>query len=252
MTRLPSSFLARPIAHRGLHDRAAGVIENSLPAIRAAREAGYGVEIDLQLSSDGEAMCFHDDELDRLTAEHGRVREWSCEDLRALALKGGDGAVIPTFAEALEAAGDAPLLVEIKPQSGGTAMAALTSRASDLAARHPGPVAFMSFDPAVILWLRDHAPEPPRGLVSMDWEQAKDDGDLDAETRAALTEVRQFEEVGADFVSYRWQDLPRPRLEALKEAGAPLLCWTTTSEAEDRSARLHAGNVTFEGYRPPV
>lgn len=249
MTRLPSAFLARPIAHRGLHDRAAGVVENSLPALRAAAEAGYGIEIDLQLSSDGEAMCFHDDDLERLTDEHGRVREWSCEDLQALPLKGGNGATIPTFAQALEAAGEAPLLVEIKPQAGGTSMAALTSRASDLAARHPGPVAFMSFEPAVVLWLRDHAATLPRGLVSMDWSLAKE-GDLDAETRAALTDVTQFEELEADFVSYRWQDLPRQRLRELKERGVPLLCWTTKSEAEDESARLHADNVTFEGYRP--
>ena len=71
---LDPAFLTIPLAHRGLHDRAAGVIENSRAAITAAVEAGYGVEIDLQLSADGEAMVFHDDELLRLTPVRGPVR----------------------------------------------------------------------------------------------------------------------------------------------------------------------------------
>ena len=64
---------ARPIAHRGLHDAAHGVIENTAGAVRAAIAAGYGIEIDLQISGDGEAMVHHDDVLGRLTEGEGRL-----------------------------------------------------------------------------------------------------------------------------------------------------------------------------------
>ena len=52
MTRvaLPDSFLRLPIAHRALHDRGRCRIEYSPSAMRAAVEAGYAMEIDLQLS----------------------------------------------------------------------------------------------------------------------------------------------------------------------------------------------------------
>ena len=114
---LPAAFLAAPIAHRGLHDRGAGRIENSLSAIRAARDAGYGIEIDLQRSSDGVAMVFHDDTLDRLTDETGPVRARSAAELSHIRLKDSTD-TIPTFAEVLaEVAGRVPLLVEIKDQS---------------------------------------------------------------------------------------------------------------------------------------
>ena len=66
MSRLPALFLGAPIAHRALHDLAAGRPENSPAAIEAACRAGYGIEIDLQLSSDGQAMVFHDYDLNRL------------------------------------------------------------------------------------------------------------------------------------------------------------------------------------------
>ena len=114
---LDPAFLTTPIAHRGLHDRAAGVIENSRAAVSAAVEAGYGIEIDLQLSADGEAMVFHDDELFRLTGESGPVRDRTAAALGAIELEGG-GETIPTLAEILAlVAGRAPLLIEAKDQS---------------------------------------------------------------------------------------------------------------------------------------
>ena len=89
MTPLPTAFLATPLAHRGLHDRRKGVIENSRSAVAAAVDAGYGVEIDLQLSADGEAMVFHDYHLDRLTAASGPVAQVSAADLGRLTLTDG-------------------------------------------------------------------------------------------------------------------------------------------------------------------
>ena len=46
-------LIARPIAHRGLHDEARGIIENTPSAIAAAVAADYAIEIDLQVTADG-------------------------------------------------------------------------------------------------------------------------------------------------------------------------------------------------------
>ncbi len=117
MIPLPSAFLGRPLAHRGLHDRKSGVIENSRAAIKAAVAAGYGVEIDLQQSADGEAMVFHDDVLDRLTAETGPISARNARELAGVSLKdGAEG--IPTLAEILDIVrGRSALLIEFKDES---------------------------------------------------------------------------------------------------------------------------------------
>src|SRR5690554_1039793 len=111
---LPEAFLARPLAHRGLHGP--GVPENSLAALRAAIAAGYGVELDLQPSSDGVAMVFHDAALDRMTGRKGRVDGLTAKELGTLRLA-GTGETIPTLRAFLdEVAGRVPVLVEIKSQ----------------------------------------------------------------------------------------------------------------------------------------
>src|SRR6056297_1261202 len=117
MTALPPGFLARPIAHRGYHDAAAGRIENSRSAFAAAMEAGYGIELDVQLSRDGVAMVFHDTMLDRLTDETGPVRDRGAAALQDIGLTGSRD-TIQTLTQVLRAIdGTVPVLVEIKDQS---------------------------------------------------------------------------------------------------------------------------------------
>ena len=159
VTPLPTSFAARPIAHRALHGP--GRPENARAAILAAVEAGYGIEIDLQLSSDGAAMVFHDETLDRLTAETGPVRARRAADLQQIRLTGGDDR-IPTFAEVLGmVAGHVPLLVEVKDQSGtlGESDGALERAAASDVSGYVGPLAFMSFNPHMVAHLADLAPD---------------------------------------------------------------------------------------------
>ncbi|MEM1314414.1 MAG: glycerophosphodiester phosphodiesterase family protein [Pseudomonadota bacterium] len=257
---LDAAFLRHPLAHRGLHDRDAGIIENSLTAVLAAAEAGYGVEIDLQLSSDGEAMVFHDDALARLTGRSGPVGALTAAELQATPLLGAADPAEgpPRFADLLEALdGRAPLLVEIKSQPTEAATRALTRRACAILSGREGAVAVMSFDPTAVLAAAEVAPEIPRGLVSMDYEAAAARGDGDVSglpkaVRTALTEMAAWQAAGCAFASFRWQDLPSARTEALRAAGAPVLCWTTRSAEDDAAARRQADNVTFEGYRPPL
>jgi glycerophosphoryl diester phosphodiesterase len=249
--QLPPEFLGAPIAHRGLHDRARGVIENSAGAVRDAVAAGYGIEIDVQLASDNAAMVFHDDTLDRLTAQSGPIRGWASRDLAKLRLTGSEEGV-PTLPEVLTIVGGrVPLLIELKDQSGGTGSAPddlekAVARALD---GYSGPVAVMSFNPHMVANLKKRAPLVPRGITT-DGYSEKEWPDLSADTLRALREISAFDEVGASFISHDWHDLGAPRVTELKARGVPILCWTVRSAADEAIARRVADNITFEGYVP--
>lgn len=251
MTRMSPDYWARPFAHRGLHS--AGIAENSIAAIGAAVDAGYAIEIDVQPSSDGEAMVFHDYQLDRLTGEAGRFDGRTADDLRSIELSGGGG-MIPTLAEALELIGGrVPLLIEIKDQSESFVRTdgALEGRVCELVekAGHIDTCAVMSFNPFSAAHVRACLPNLARGVVSYDYEH-EHDAAVPAEHRADLAALRWFEEAGADFVSYGAASLPTPRTDALREAGVPVFCWTIRSPEQAEQALKHCDQITFEGYRP--
>ncbi|WP_209425342.1 glycerophosphodiester phosphodiesterase family protein [Pararhodobacter sp. SW119] len=254
---LPRDFLHLPIAHRALHGP--GRPENSTAAIAAAVAAGYGIEIDLQGSADGVAMVFHDDTLDRLTAEAGPVRGRAAADLAQIALNGADGGGIPTLADVLAlVAGRVPLLVEIKDQSGGMGPVdeALEKAAAAALRGYGGPVAVMSFNPHSMAAMARHAPDVPRGLTTYAFPK-KDAPSADADPaieagRKALARIVSFDDVGASFISHDWHDLARPRVAELKARGVPVLSWTIRSPEEEAVARRVADNITFEGYLPPL
>lgn len=246
---LPAEFLRLPIAHRALHDRKAGRIENSPAAVRAAVEAGYGIEIDLQLSKDGVAMVFHDDELDRLTAEKGPVAHRTAAELGRIGLKGGEDR-IPTLAEVLELVGGrVPLLIELKDQTMRLVQTdgALEAATAEALKGYDGAVALMSFNPHCIAHLARLAPERPRGITTAAYD-LKGWFPLDRATRAHLRAIPDYDRVGASFISHEAKDLGRPRVAELKAAGAAILCWTIRSAGAEAEARQVADNVTFEGY----
>ncbi len=249
---LPRAFLEAPIAHRALHDIGQGVVENSVTAIRRAVQAGYGIEIDVQLSSDGVAMVFHDDTLDRLTGVTGPVRARSAADLVELTLTGSEDQIAPLSDVLALIDGAVPLVVEIKDQSGGlgeadTALEEAVARDLD---HYAGPVAVMSFNPYVVDAMQRLAPDVPRGLVTSGFVPSKWPH-LSSETCTALRSISSFGQVGAAFVSHHWADLGSPRIAELKAQGVPVLCWTVTTPQIEAEARRVADNITFEGYLPP-
>ena len=248
-TLLPEAFLRLPIAHRALHDRAQGRIENSPAAITAAIEAGYGIEIDVQLSRDGVAMVFHDETLDRLTAHSGLVCERTAAELCQIGLTGGLDC-IPTLAQVLrQIAGRAPLLIEIKDQTG--LMAPSDGRlesavAADLAG-YAGPVALMSFNPHSVAHMARLWPSIARGLTTSAYD-TKDWAPLPAETCAHLRDIPDYDRTLSSFISHEAADLARPRVAELRAQGANILCWTIKSQAAEVAARKYAQNITFEQY----
>ena len=101
-------------AHRGLHDNQTDAPENSLKAFQLAVEAGYGIEMDVQLSKDEVPVVFHDETLKRMCGTEGKVWEYTLEELQKMKLADSDE-TIPTFQEVLElVGGKVPLIVEYK------------------------------------------------------------------------------------------------------------------------------------------
>ena len=251
---LPAAILTVPLAHRALQDAADGRPENSRAAIRSAIAAGYGIEIDLQLSSDGCAMVFHDNDLDRLAEASGPVRARTCSALQAIPLKGGDGEGIPELAEVLElVAGQVPLLIELKDQNGemGLTDGALERATAKALKGYAGPVAVLSFHPHSVADLARLAPDLARGIPTSAYDPAEWP-ELPRAVCDGLRGIPDFARTGSSFISHEAGDLPRPRVQALRNDGVPVLCWTVTSAAEETAARVFADNVTFEQYLSPL
>lgn len=246
---LPPLFFQRPFAHRALHDRKAGRVENSIKSIQSALDAGYGIEIDLQMSSDGHAMVFHDDHLDRLTEEPGPVRDHTRAELETIPLR-YDRGTIPSLEVVLALVqGQVPLLIEIKDQDGamGPDIGPLEQATCNALQGYHGEVALMSFNPHAVAACATLAPDIPRGLVTarfdaMSWPATPEP------VRDSLREIPDYHRVGACFISHEASDLDRPRVAELKDQGAHILCWTIRSAKQEAAARRIVDNVTFEGY----
>ena len=249
MTPLPAGFLDRPFAHRALHGPSCP--ENSREAILAATQAGFGIEIDVQLTADHMAVVFHDYALKRLTGQAGTVQTTDPPTLAGYGLVGGDSGA-PTLAEALELIeGRVPLVVEIKDQDGamGPGIGALEALVARDLAGYGGPVAVMSFNPHSVAAMAELVPQVPRGIVTAPWDSAAW-SPMPAARRHELAQVTDYDRVGAAFISHQQDDL---RSEAVAEArakGAAILCWTVRSQAVADQALTIADQITFEGYLP--
>jgi glycerophosphoryl diester phosphodiesterase len=242
-------LIARPVAHRGLHDAAAGVVENTPSAFAAAIAANYAIECDIQLSADGEAMVFHDRTLDRLTEGGGRLDALAAAELKRVAFRATADRMI-TLGELCDLAADrTALFVEIKSRFDGDLR--LVKRAADVLAKYPGRVALMSFDPAPIAALRALAPRLPRGIVAERRYTHPEWNPLPARTRRALAYFQHALQSRPQFIAYSVNDLPStiPWL-ARNLLRLPLLTWTVRTDVDRERAARYADQMIFEGLRP--
>ena len=249
MTKFPVSLLDRPIAHRGLHNIQEGRPENSHAAIEAAIAYGYGIEIDVQLSSDGLPMVFHDYHLDRLTDQKGAIAQHDAERLSRLTLRGGSD-TISTLNETLaQISGKVPLLIEIKDQDGGLSnnVGPLEIKVSQALKNYSGDVAVMSFNPNSIAAFAKNSTDIPVGLVT-DRFKAKDWPSIKQSVRSNLRNMTDLERVGACFISHNQKHLQDLKSSVLEKIDIPILCWTIQSLEAEQKARKIADNITFEGY----
>lgn len=244
---LDRSVFLRPIAHRGLHDARKGVIENTGPAFRAAIAKGYGIECDLRPALDGTPMVFHDLTLGRLMDTRGKITEMAPTELAKLTYKGAKTRLL-TFAELLDlVAGKVPILAEIKSEWDPLDPAFLAAIARQ-AKRYKGPLALMSFDPAMMAGVKELAPKVPRGIVSGVYQ-----GDgwwldtLDAERAYRLTHLLESGPAAPHFYAYHVKALPTPVTRFVREAmGLPLFTWTVRTKGDLALARKWADAPIFE------
>jgi glycerophosphoryl diester phosphodiesterase len=240
---------ARPIAHRGLHDAARGIIENTAGAVAAAIAAGYGVEIDLQISADGEAMVHHDDVLGRLTEGEGRLDRLSAAELKRIPFRGSSERMM-TLGELCDLVGGrATMLPELKSRFDGDDR--LSTRAAAVLAGYSGPVGPMSFDPLQLKQLRQKAPRLPRGIIAAKYRPDPDWDRMPPWQRYTMGTLLPALTARPHFVAYGVDDLPAigPWL-ARHLAGLPLVTWAVrTPEQRQRAARW-ADQIIFEGFRP--
>ncbi len=241
----------RPIAHRGLHDAANGIIENTAPAFAAAMSAGHGIECDLQPAAGGLPVVFHDTRIERLMDAQGNVATLTAADLARLRYR-NSGERIATFAALLEqVAGRVPLLVEIK-SDWTPPKPTFLCQIADAARVYAGPLALMSFDPAVMAAMRDLVPGVPRGIVAGHYRGAGWWNDvLDEARRAALSDLLDSGPAQPDFYAYHVADLPTPVTRYVREvAGMPLFTWTVRQPSDWDIARRWADAAIFEGTVP--
>ena len=230
-------------AHRGLHDET--VCENSLEAFERACRAGVGIELDVQLTRDGELVVFHDADLERLLGDRRMVADLTLDQLRTFALPDGSG--IPTFAEALERVnGRAPLLVELK---NGRRLRLLCEKTCAQLRSYEGSYIVESFQPLILLWFRIHARDIIRGqLVAAREEYLEDYGGFLA---SVMVNLLCNCLARPDFVAY---DLSGEEHFGLKMQRklfhTPLAVWTVRTH-EELSIAVSKGEMPiFEGFQP--
>ena len=251
MSDLRDLLFKRPFAHRGLHDLSPDRPENSRAAFLAAIDADYGIEMDIQMSGDGQAMVFHDYELSRLTNVSGPIRQRTAAELQKLHIFGGKE-TIPTLAQVLElVAGRAPLLIEIKDQDGalGPETCGLEAAVARVVQGYDGPAAVMSFNPHSVRYMSALLPDTPRGLVSGPFTKEAY-GLVPEATRTRLRNIPDFDAIGAEFLSHDVADLDREPVKKLRASGIPVLSWTIKSKSAEEKARKSSDNITFQGYLP--
>ncbi len=229
-------------AHRGLHGE--GRCENSMSAFRAAIDKGYGIELDVRLSSDGELVVFHDDTLDRVTSECGRVDVRSAEELSKIKLGNTDDTV-PTFREVLELVdGKVPLLVEIKEAA---MKSAVTEKAVEVLSEYKGDFIVESFNPLVLAILRKRMPNVLRGQLSHRYYKEE-------KYRKPLYFLLQNFILNfksrPDFLAFCHEDAKMFTFRFLRRVfGVCTLAWTVRSENEEILAYKNGfDGVIFENY----
>jgi glycerophosphoryl diester phosphodiesterase len=249
--RAPAWLTARPVAHRGLHDDARGIVENMPAAARAAMAGNFSIELDIQLTADGEAMVHHDDGLGRLTEGSGALRTKTAAELRQVAFKNTSERMMSLSDLCDLVAGRVPLVIEVKSHFDGDRR--LVRRMAEVLSSYEGPAAGMSFDPDQVLALRELIPARPRGIVAQRTYTAAEWPDTTPDQRAGMTYLRHAFRTRPHFVAYWVDELPdiAPWI-ARNIFGCPLLTWTVRTAEQRTRAHRYADQMIFERFHPDV
>ncbi|WP_414471258.1 glycerophosphodiester phosphodiesterase family protein [Microvirga sp. M2] len=247
----PEWLVAKPIAHRGLHDKANGIVENTISAAEAAIAHGFPIELDVQLTADNDVIVFHDFDLDRVTGETGLVAERNLSALAGIEISGTlGGDRIPSLKDYLaRIAGRTPLVIEVKSKFDGDMR--LTKRVIEILADYSGPFVVKSFDPDIVAYLRQNAPHITRGFIGELEYASKADSFLSPEKKHRMANLLHFEETQPHFLSWRVKDLPCASAYLSRLLGQiPVMTWTVRNPEDRAKAEKHADQMVFEGFIP--
>ena len=232
-------------AHRGLHDGTKA--ENSMSAFRAAKERGFGIELDVRLSKDGELVVFHDNDLTRVVGREGKVIDFTADELSKMSLMGtSDG--IPTLREVLDLIdGAVPLLIEIKMQGDESGVA---EKFIEVIEGYKGDFIVESFHPIALRIVKKARPDILRGILSMEYvkeERYKGKLIFKLSQNLCLNFLMR-----PDFVAYEKNGYAVKNVRLIRRRfNIPLIAWTVKTEEEERAAISHGfDTVIFEGYIP--
>ncbi|HXA39318.1 MAG TPA: glycerophosphodiester phosphodiesterase family protein [Phenylobacterium sp.] len=232
------------IAHRGLWSPD-GPPENSLGAFQAACAAGYGIELDVQLSADGEAMVFHDDDLERMTGVPGRLGDRTTVELSELRLKGTDER-IPTLLETLALVGRRAMVhIELKTPYGH--VGPLEQRTHEVIIDHAGPVCVIGFNPYSHAWFAERFPGVMRGLDSYSYKRAPQ---LSEDQRRSFARLEHVAIAKPHFLALGLDMLPSHVATGFRVEGLPIVAWTIRDPAQWEAVRDGCDNLIFEGFSP--
>ena len=249
---MTESLFPRPVAHRGLHNRVGGVIENSASAFEAAVAGNFAIECDVQLTSDGVPVIFHDDVMERLLGKTGAVADCSAAEITSSPLTGSAKAECPQrFGDFLaQINGRALLQVELKHQRDTTGTQLLARSVAEALKSYDGPVTVESFDPNLLTAVRQFGFTGPRGIITYDYEDADEGRHLSDAQRFVLRHLLHWHETQFDFISCAKDALDLPAIKFWRALGKPVTAWTIRSQAEADAAMGKADQIVFEGFQP--
>jgi glycerophosphoryl diester phosphodiesterase len=248
------ALFPHPIAHRGLHDRERGIIENSVSAFEAAIEHGYAIECDVQLSSDGVPFIFHDDDFDRLTEAKGRSDARPIAEVQTLKLIGSTKGEVPQrFTEFLaQISGRAMLQIELKQQSDGAKTTALASAVAEALRGYAGPYTIESFDPGLLAAVRRQGVTAPLGIIVYRYDEPQWDQHIPGWKKFILRHLLHWPWTRFSFISCHNIAIYLPAVRFLRARGMPVTAWTITSLQAARGASRGADQIVFEGFLPEI
>lgn len=158
------------IAHRGLFNNTTSAPENSLSAFQKAVDAGFGIELDVQLTKDREVVVIHDEDLHRTSKVDTKIADCTYAMLREYRLFQSDEK-IPKFSAVLSLInGTVPLIVELKNTSSSD-YAELCERTAACLDTYNGLFCIESFNPMIVHWFRINRPDYLRGFLSTDYHK---------------------------------------------------------------------------------
>ena len=240
-----SWLIKNPIAHRGLHSINDGIIENSIKAAESAIDKGYSIECDVRITSDNDLVVFHDSNISRLTGVDGVVSEMKSNQLRKINLIGSNE-TIPNFSQFLDCIrGQVPLICELKSDFNSNNLVAQI--ALDIAENYAGPIAFKSFDPFLIEFMRTINPKFPLGIVGESHFKSNYWDHISSEYKFNMINLNHYNHTRPDFISWKYTDLMHSTPFLWKKiSNLPMLSWTIDNIDNCIFSQKNSHQIVFE------